>query len=454
MKEPIPLWQRRLTRRQLLTGSAGVGAGLVAIACGIGNEDDQKHPVRSDITSTIKSEKPPTVEAEKWPPGKLLVFTQPEVKYGHDYLEQNLDKIEESEVVLVNTDGSEPKRIATNLISAPVWAPSGDMFAVQRYERKPTMDDGMLMVFDKNGNYLWRMGIGACPANLSWSPDEQSIIFSSRFYNSRFKRPFGWPPDSAYWINGINMLDINNGNITRIIPSSGGELDRDPVLSPDGSRFVFVSYQYSSQFTIILAPLKSYKYEDRTVLNPEMQTIDHGNIRAANANIRFQWTPDGEKIVYMLEKTAGNSLCIANVSKESKPQLTEIMLDCPSCVDKGPFTFSDGSIERSVKWNYYTLDSMDLSADGKQIVVGCPGSLFLTDIDGKDKKTVKLPDTFLNPIDNIRWLSDNKRIAFVHGDRYYYINSDGSGLMEVPFTFIPRSPDRQAPLGVLISTGN
>jgi Tol biopolymer transport system component len=454
MKERTSLWQRRFTRRQFLARSAGVGAGLVAIACGVESEDDRKRQASPTVRSTIKLERTPTVETEKWPPGKLLVFTQPEVKYGYDYLEQNLDLVEESEVVLVNTDGNEPKGVATNLISLPVWSPSGEKFAVQRYERKATMDDGMLMVIDKNGELLLRMGIGACPASLSWSPDEQSIIFSSRFYNSRFKRPFGWPPDSAFWIDGIRLFDINDRSNTKLIPSSGGEFDRDPVISPNGSRFVFVSYQYSSQFRVIVAPLKSYKYEDRTVLNPEMQTIDHGNIKAANASIRFQWTPDGEKIVYMLEKkTTGNSLCIVDVS-EPKPQLLEIVLDCPSSIDKGPFTFSDGSIEHPVKWNYFTLDSMDLSADGKQIVVGCPGSLFLTDINGKNKKTVKLPDTFLNPINNVRWLSDNKRIAFVHQDRYYYINSDGSGLTEVPFTFLKRNPNEQIPLGVLISSEN
>lgn len=393
----------------------------------------------------------PTVEKGKGPAGKLLCFTQPEVGYGHDYLEQYLEKIEESEVWLANSDGSEPKAMGTNLISPPVWSPLGDKFAFQRYERGAQGDYGMLLVYNKEGEYLTRGGMSKCPAKLSFSPDGNSIIYSSRFYNSRSRIPEASDLEDwrEPWLGGIYQYDLKKDKITQVIQGSKAQLDIDPAISPDGTRFVFVNYQYSTQFTIILAPYKSYRFEDRTVLNPEIEYIDRGNTKASNASIRFQWTPDGKKIVYMLEKTSGNSLYIADVSKGPRPQLLEIKLNCPSSMDKGSLTFS--------KWNYYILDSMDLSLDGKQIVVGCPGSLFLTDIEGGNKRTIKLPKTLPDSLDNVRWLSGNNQIAFVHKDKYYYINSDGSGLREVSFVFKPINPptdNKQLPLGFLISTGS
>ncbi|KKR81184.1 MAG: hypothetical protein UU73_C0003G0248 [Candidatus Daviesbacteria bacterium GW2011_GWA1_41_61] len=402
----------------------------------------------------------PIVEREKGPAGKLLVFTNPETHYGHEYLEQNLEKVEEAAVVLTNSDGSEPRRITnSNLISLPAWSPSGDKFALQRYVRGPQFDSSDLWILDKLGNRLQRTGLVPSPAKLSWSPDGKLIIFSSRFYNSRLQRVFGWPPEQrTSWVDGIYLYDLQKDLTTRIIPSDAG-FDHDPAISPDGSKIVFINHKYGGQFSILLAPLQPLTLDEKYPLSSKGKTheLANGLDSLLNASIRFQWTPDGKKIVYMLEqgslKGSKNKVYVANVTKLPSPKPLEITIDCPSYVKNDPFPASGKPGSTPITENFHILDSMDLSTDGKKIVVSCPGSLFFTDIDGKERKTIKLPKALSGPLDNIRWLSGNNRLAFVHEDQYYYINADGSGLMQVAFDFMKRTTEKPIPLGVLISTG-
>lgn len=446
----MALHSPEIDRREFLRILGVIGLGAVIESCAPRSTGFPKE------STPFLPETIPTVEKGKGPAGKLLLFTNPEAKYGHEYLEQYPEQIEESEMVLVNPDGNEQKGIInSNLISSPVWSPSGDMFAFQRYERRPHFDSSDLWIFDKDGNRLRRIDLRPSPANLSWSPDGKLIVLSSRFYNSRFQRVFGWPPEQrTSWIDGIYTVDPHKEEYTttRIIPSSS-EFDHDPAISPDGLKIVFITHTFGAKFSIFLAPLRPYKYEERYSPKSGIYEIDSGLDSLMNASVRFQWTPDGKKIVYMLERGNQNRLYIADVAKLPPSRPLEIKLDYPSYAMNESF-ISPNKLGPPVKQNYHMLDSMDLSPDGRQIVVGGPGALLLTDIEGRNKKTIKLPKTLSSPLDNVRWLSGNSQIAFTHADKYYYINSDGSELMEVSFAFIKRSPDKQVALGILISTGN
>lgn len=420
-------------------------------------------PQKKDTPATPKlvSEVIPSVEPETAPSGKLLCFTQPEVGYGHEYLEKNPTATEESELWLANSDGTEPKPIATGgLLSLPSWSPQGDRFTFQQYRRGEQGDYGALMICDNNGKLLRWTGInqGLIPAKLSWSPDENFIIYSSRFFNPR-STVLGVSDFEEWrgaWIGGIYQYNLKTGKLVQIIQSSKGELDHDPAVSPDGSKLIFVNHQWGTEFSIVLAPLKPHTEEDRWPgTNPEICEIDRGYSTVLNASIRFQWTPDGKRVVYMLEKSAGNSLYITDVSVSPIPPPLEIKLDCPSYIKNDPFTYLDPQLgNQLVERNYHSLDSMDLSPDGRQIVVGCPSLLFITDIEGKERKTIKLPKSISGNPDNVRWLSGANQIAFVHNSKYYYISSEGSGLKEVSLNFKPFIEGKQLPLGFLISTGD
>lgn len=453
-----------ITRKRFLQILFMGAGGLFLGACATGPDNTHVSPVPKQTTPTPARsfiqvpETIPTVQTGKGPAGKLLLFTNSETLYGNGYLEQNLEQVGESRVILLNSDGSEPKGILdSNLISLPAWSPSGDKFAFQRYIKGPQFDSSDLWIFDKDGNRSQRTGLVPSPAKLSWSPDGKFITFSSRFYNSRAHRVFGWPPEQrTSWVDGIYLYDLQKNLTTRIIPSDAG-FDHDPTISPDGSKIVFINHKYGGQFSILLAPLQQLTLDEKYPLSSKGKTFElaNGLNSLSNANVRFQWTPDGKKIVYMLEqgslKGSQNRVYVADVTKLPSPKPLEITIDCPSYAKNDLFPASNKPGSTPITENFHILDSMDLAADGKKIAVGCPGSLLLTDIEGKERKTIKLPKVLSGPLNNIRWLSGD-RLAFVHEDQYYYINADGSGLMQVIFDFIKRTTDKPVPLGVLIST--
>jgi TolB protein len=110
------------------------------------------------------------------------------------------------------------------------WAPTGDQVAVVR-------ESGSLWVADHSGENLTRLGDYERAREPSWSPDGESIVFST----IQVDGPYAW---------GIYSIGVTGEDATELL--LGAHLS--PVWSPDGSTIAFITLVGEQQELRLMNP--------------------------------------------------------------------------------------------------------------------------------------------------------------------------------------------------------
>ncbi len=170
-----------------------------------------------------------------------------------------------NEIYVMDSDGSNQQRLTSDAYSnsSPSWSPSGDRVAFTSNAE----GGSQIFTIDTNGNGRSQITSGpASKYNISWHPGGQSLIYQGSLAGN-----------NDVWT--VSIGDSLEENITNT-PSSGEQI---PRWSPDGQRIVFTSNRDG---------------------NNEIYTMnaDGGDwVRItndpANDNGAY-WSPDGNKIVY------------------------------------------------------------------------------------------------------------------------------------------------------------
>lgn len=186
------------------------------------------------------------------------------------------------EIYIMNSDGTNQKRLTTNLVvdDYPTWSPNGKKIAF--VGEKP---NGTFAIFqmDADGKnkveitYINRYFVNS-PAwfsdfwSMSWSPDGGRIVFQDH-----------------YGTHDIVVVDINGNNRSILTDAAGW--DHQPAWSPDGSTILFSSFNR----------LRAY---------PTLFTMksDGTNLQAfpgfdGNWETGSNWSPAGDKVVFIDDRT-------------------------------------------------------------------------------------------------------------------------------------------------------
>jgi hypothetical protein len=155
------------------------------------------------------------------------------------------------------------------------------------------MPDGAALVYSRAGS-LWRQAIG--------SDEAFEITHAAGSYD--------YQPDVArdgrtvvfVRYDGAAMelwrLDLASGREQRL--TTGGAVNVEPRISPDGSRLAWVSTQGTGHFNLFVAELDPGGLRDaRPLLGERLSRLDRYYYSAVDHAVNPAWSPDGRTIYYV-----------------------------------------------------------------------------------------------------------------------------------------------------------
>ena len=195
------------------------------------------------------------------------------------------------EIYLMDTNGSNPRRLTNNLRqdTNPAWSPDGKHIAytstIDRNQEIYVMDadEGKPLRLTNSGNvhiHNWKP---------SWSPDGRRIAFTSNRDGN----------------NEIYVMDTDGENQRRLTNSGNVHIHNwKPSWSPNGRRIVFASNRDGNW--------KIY------VMN-----TDGGQQRNCTKDMHGDdpsWSPDGKRIVFVSERDGNKEIYTINADGRRDPQ--------------------------------------------------------------------------------------------------------------------------------------
>ena len=290
----------------------------------------------------------------------------------------------------------------------------------------------VLKQVDLPHNYYWRElyipQLTSGPSSLSFMPDGQALIYSmgGSLWRQRIDETsatelthatgaYDYQPDVArdgrsvvfarYDGDALELwrLDLASGREQAL--TSGGAVNLEPRLSPDGKRIAWVSTQGSGHFNLFIADINADGlHRARPLLGERKSRLDRYYYSAFDHAINPSWSPDGKTIHYL-----GNPEIAWGTG-----DLWSVDVDHPAQRRK--------ILGEETSWNARP----ELAPDGKRLLFGSYHGrqwqqLWLTTSAG----AAPLPLTF-GEYDrrNARWSPDGKRTAFVD-------NRDGNTALRV-----------------------
>lgn len=249
------------------------------------------------------------------------------------------------------------------------------------------LPDGKALVYSMGGS-LWKQAIGSDQAT------ELTHARGAYDYQPDASRDGGSVVFARYDGNGIELwhLDLASGDERPL--TSGGAVNVEPRLSPDGKQLAWVSTQGSGHFNLFIADLRGNQLRNaRPLLGERRSKIDRYYYSAFDHAINPSWSPDGKTLYYVgnAEVAWGTGdLWAVEIAKPKQPRK---------------------ALSEETSWSARP----ELAPDGKRLLYGSYRGrqwqqLWLTTPTG----VAPLPLTF-GEYDrrNARWSPDGKRIAFI-----------------------------------------
>lgn len=282
----------------------------------------------------------------------------------------------------------------------------------------------VLKQVDLPHSYYWRElylpQLTTGPSSLAFLPDGQSLVYSmaGSLWRQRIgdgeavelthaQGGYDFQPDVArdgrsvvftrYDGKGMELwrLDLASGRAQAL--TSGGAVNVEPRLSPDGRRIAWVSTQGTGHFNLFVADIDiDGLHHPKPLLGERKSTLDRYYYSAFDHAINPSWSPDGKRIVFV-----GN----AEIAWGSGD-----LWSVDSTHPKAPTRI----LREETSWSARP----ELAPDGKRLLyAGYHGrqthQLWLTTLDGAPPLPLTFGDDERR---NARWSPDGRRVAYIGQD--------------------------------------
>jgi hypothetical protein len=266
--------------------------------------------------------------------------------------------------------------------------------------------------------YLPQMTTG--PSSLSFTPDGDSLVYgmAGSLWGQRIGSDEAVElthPTAAYDYqphvapNGLSVvfsrydgkaielvrLNMKSGQEQQL--SSGGAVNVEPRLSPDGKRLVWVSTEGTGHFNLFIADIDAAGLHNaHPLLGPRRSAISRYYYSAWDHAINPSWSPDGKRVLYVSNpEVAWGTGDIWSVAADDPSDRRKVLSEETSWSAR-PETSPDG---RQVLFTSYH------GRQWKQLWLTTPGGM------------APLPVTF-GEFDrwNARWSPDGRRIAYISNE--------------------------------------
>ena len=219
-----------------------------------------------------------------------------------------------SELYIVNIDGTGLTLIDYGSFSGMDWLPNNKHIVYVKY-MDSYYDSTALVLYNTLDNTKTILQTEGNVCNPKFSPDGRQIAYCTSIANS----------------HRIYKMDINGQN-NRLIISEGAS----PIWSPQGNKIAYLStgVDRSSQISVANADGSNQKQLTSTVSSGWWDT---GFPRDGNEDP--QWTPNGEKIVYVSYENGKPEIFIMNADGSQQTRLTkaEYRDECPEVTPDGKY---------------------------------------------------------------------------------------------------------------------
>jgi TolB protein len=290
----------------------------------------------------------------------------------------------------------------------------------------------VLKQVDLPHSYYWRElylpQLTTGPSSLSFMPDGRSLIYSmagslwrqeitsnEAIELTHPQRAYDYQPDvardgssvvfSRYDGNSIELwrLDLQTGHEQAL--TSGGDVNVEPRLSPDGKRIAWVSTTGSGHFNLFIADIGATGLSNaHPLIGARQSKISRYYYSPWDHSINPSWTPDSKRILYVSNpEIAWGTGDIWSVSADNPSDRRRLISEETSWSAR-PETSPDGN---------QVLFSSYHGRQWRQLWVTTPGG------------EAALPISF-GEFDrwNARWSPDGKRIAYIsneHGNTSLFV---------------------------------
>jgi TolB protein len=296
----------------------------------------------------------------------------------------------------------------------------------------------VLSQVDLPHSYYWRElylpQLTTGPSSLTFTPDGNSLVYSmaGSLWGQRIgsaeaselthaKHAYDYQPDVApdqfsvvftrYDGRAIELwrLDLRSSREQQL--TSGGAVNVEPRLSPDGKRIIWVSTEGTGHFNLFIADIGAGGLSNaRPLLGPRRSAISRYYYSAWDHSINPSWSPDGKRILYVSNpEVAWGTGDIWSVAADDPRDRRKVLSEETSWTAR-PETSPDG---KQVLFSSYH------GRQWKQLWLTTPGGM------------APLPMTF-GEFDrwNARWSPDGRRIAYIsneHGNTSLVVQDAAGG---------------------------
>jgi Tol biopolymer transport system component/class 3 adenylate cyclase len=255
MREPVAVhtyspggargWRGRLIslakrRRRTLAAGAAI---IVAVSLAAGLVLSRPTAYALEPIEMVAHSRQPELFPAVSPDGRFLVYM----------VERGTELFTDTDLFMRNVTGGEEIRLTDTSDfneGASAFSPTGDRLAYARYPKpagsKPCQI--MVRVFPNGLDRQVASCAGSGPNRLSWTPDGGSLVYADNLW------------ESGEETSHIRILDLDTGESRNLVPPAArGMGDTAPVLSPDGTRVLFVRYVNAEHGDVFVHDLRNQR---------------------------------------------------------------------------------------------------------------------------------------------------------------------------------------------------
>ena len=254
-----------------------------------------------------------------------------EIAYIYDY--ENL--------YLMNSDGSNKRELATDIMESPIWSPSGDYILYTGYS--PSTLWVLIRIYANEDNRTILCGDTTKPHLASWSPDGQKIVFTT--WNGILAVMNADGTNLHTLIANVNTHQTPrwSPDMNRLLFTAGFDNDRDMYfIDSGGSNLIRLSidsvYESDVQFSIDGTKVFFRGNGDIFSVNCDGSGLINLTGGQSHNTSNFQLSPDGTKVAFTTFRDGEDALYIMASDGSGQQRLA-------------------GSADRGISW----------SPDGKEI---------------------------------------------------------------------------------------